>query len=286
MLKSNYVMNQRRADLSRRQFLKTTAGTVAGGATAFAAISSIVQRSASARPLDDDLDKYDFVMPRVKFADQKNVQDHWDVRPGGDANLLDELRSVIRCKVKPIRGTNGWLPQRAAPGQLNAVVTLDESERLKKYPFLFMTGESYYDLTPAQRTNLKEYIYEGGFLLMDECMVDPGGDFFYQRSFVLLNEIFGPGSVKRVPNEHEIFHNVFDLGKIGLPWVQGQNHGARGVFVGDRLAIFLSSTDLHCGWCDRARRVFGTGGRAGLGKHGYKETIQMGINIIMYALSH
>ncbi|MHC4240451.1 MAG: DUF4159 domain-containing protein, partial [Planctomycetota bacterium] len=66
----------------------------------------------------------------------------------------------------------------------------------------------------------------------------------------------------------------------------GQYHGARGVFVGDRLAVFLSSTDIHCGWADSRGRWFGTGGKRGIGKHGYKEAIQMGINIIMYALSH
>jgi hypothetical protein len=66
----------------------------------------------------------------------------------------------------------------------------------------------------------------------------------------------------------------------------GQYHGARGVFVGNRLAVFLSSTDIHCGWADSRGRWFGAGGKRGIGKHGYKEAIQMGINIIMYAVSH
>ena len=60
--------------------------------------------------------------------------------------------------------------------------------------------------------------------------------------------------------------------------MHGQNYGARGVFVGDRLAVFLSSTDLHCGWCDSSGGVFG--------RQNYKKAIQMGINIVMYAISH
>ena len=60
--------------------------------------------------------------------------------------------------------------------------------------------------------------------------------------------------------------------------MHGQNHGARGVFVGDRLAIFLTSTDIHCGWCDTHGLEWG--------KENYKKAIQMGINIIMYAISH
>jgi len=60
--------------------------------------------------------------------------------------------------------------------------------------------------------------------------------------------------------------------------MHGQNHGARGVFVDDRLAVFLSSTDIHCGWCDSHGFEFG--------RYNYEKAIQMGINIIMYALSH
>jgi hypothetical protein len=44
------------------------------------------------------------------------------------------------------------------------------------------------------------------------------------------------------------------------------------------LAVFLSSTDIHCGWCDSNGFEFG--------RQNYEKAIQMGINIIMYAISH
>jgi hypothetical protein len=272
--------------MNRRRFLKTAATAVAGTVLAgpgSALAARQVARAQRERESRDDLEQYDFILPRVRFKVQADVPDQWDVRPGGDANLLDELSKTVRCKTKRIHRTDNWQPDRARSGQLNAVVSFDEPKKLRKYPFLFMTGESYYDLSDRQRRNLKDYITQGGFLLMDDCMLDPGGDFFYQSSFKILAEVFG--AVDRVPNEHEIFHNVFDLSEIGLPFVQAVNHEARGVFVGDRLAVFLSSTDIHCGWCDRAKRMFGNGPKRG-GPHGYKEAIRMGINIIMYALSH
>ena len=163
-----------------------------------------------------------------------------------------------------------------------------------------MTGENPYKLNSRQKGNFKEYISRGGFLLMDDCVVLRGGDFFYRSSYELLEEVFGRGAVKRIPHEHEVFHNVYDLGETGLPhmerhdtvilpgmprprqaglpYMHGQNHGARGVFIGDRLAVFLSSTDLHCGWCDSHGFTFG--------RSNYEKAIQMGINIIMYAISH
>jgi hypothetical protein len=284
-------MGENQGKLDRREFLKTAGRTIAGAALATGGFGSIVE-AVSYGEDSDDLDKYDFILPRVKYVHQKKEVDRWNVRPGGDANLLEEFVSAIRCKVKPIRDTNDWEPQYAEEGQLNAVVTFDNLEELKKYPFLFMTGENFYEFTKKEKVNLKEYIARGGFLYMDDCVVGNGGDFFYKSSYELLEDVFGKGAVKRVPQQHEVFHNVYDLGDTGLPYLEyikkrprrglpymhGQNHGARGVFIGDRLAIFLSSTDIHCGWCDSHGFEWG--------KENYKKAIQMGINIIMYAISH
>ena len=270
-------MNHLQEQISRRQFLKTAGKAALGTGFAAAGFTSTVA-AAEADNGQDDLDKYDFIMPRVRYTHEKKEVDRWNVRPGGDANLLRALSSVIRCKVKPILDANNWQPQWAREGQLNAVAAFDEPEKLKKYPFLFMTGENQYKLDNPQKTNLREYILRGGFLFMDDCVVGNGGDFFYKSSYELLEQAFAKGSVERIPLEHEIFHNVYDLGDTGLPFMKGQNHGARGVFIGERLAVFLSSTDIHCGWCDSYGFTFG--------RHNYEKAIQMGINIIMYALSH
>jgi len=292
-------MKQERKQMNRRKFLKKAGGTIIGAALTTVGLDSTV-KAVSAGEEPDDLDKYDFLIPRVQYAHEKKEVDRWNVRPGGDANLLRELSYVIRCRVKPIRGVNDWQPQWAVEGQLNTVVTFDEPEEIKKYPFLFMTGENHYKFNSRQKNNLKEYISRGGFLLMDDCVVGSGGDFFYKSSYEILEEVFGTGAVKRIPLQHEIFHNVYDLGdtglpymerqniiflpgmrrpkQVGLPYMHGQNHGARGVFIDDRLAVFLSSTDIHCGWCDSHGFEFG--------KQNYEKAIQMGINIIMYAISH
>jgi hypothetical protein len=282
-------------NVGRREFLQVVgktilAVTLASGRSGFSYSS---QDTEAHRGGSDDLDRYDFVMPRVRFKKRRgNGPDRWNVRPGGDANLLRELSAVIRCRVKPIKGTRDWEPQLAVEGQLNAVVTFDEPDKLREYPFLFMTGENYYEFTNKQKQNLRDYVTAGGFLLMDDCVVGSGGDFFYQSSYKLLEDVFGSGAVRKVPREHEVFHNVYDLGETGLPFLEhagrfgpaglrfthGQNHGARGIFIRDRLAVFLSSTDLHCGWCDSHGVEWGI--------DGYRKTVQMGINIIMYALTH
>ena len=289
-------MNQQQEHLHRRTFLKKAGRTVVTATMMASGLGSADEQAAGTRSADD-LHRYDFLLPRVKFAGQRITgkgkgPDVWNVRPGGDANLLKALKSVIRCKVKPVEGANDWEPQYAQEGQLNAVVTFDNLEEIGKYPFLFMTGENYYEFNENQEHNLREYIMRGGFLLMDDCVVGSGGDFFYQSSYQMLERIFGRGAVKRISQEHEIFHNVYDLGqtglpsmeyvkrrrRAGLPYMHGQNHGARAVFIEDRIAVFLSSTDIHCGWCDSYGIEWG--------RDNHEKAIQMGINIIMYALSH
>jgi len=220
-MKGGSTMDQDHGHINRRQFLKTAGGTIVGAALA-AGGSALIAEQTYPPEYPDDLDRYDFVMPRVKYTHEKREVDKWNVRPGGDANLLRELSSVIRCKVKPIRGAYDWQPQWAMEGQLNAVVSFDSLEEIKKYLFLFMTGENHYTFERKQKENLKEYINRGGFLLMDDCVVGSGGDFFYKSSYVLLEEVFGRGSVKRIPHEHEVFHNIYDLGDTGLPYMQRQ----------------------------------------------------------------
>jgi hypothetical protein len=268
--------------INRRTFLKTASSVCASLVFATGKLYASARQNAPAKPVDD-LEMYDFVMPRVQITPLKQpgmVQgpDTWNVRPGGDANLLRWLSAVVRCTTKPINGVSDWQPQWALDGQLNAVVTFDNINEIKKFPFLFMTDENAFRFNQPQKDNLKEYIMRGGFILMDDCVVGNGGDFFYQSACTLLAETFGKNSLKRITNDHEIFHNVYDLSNIGLPYMQGQNHGARGIFIGERLAIFLSSNDIHCGWCDS------NGATWGIQKH--EQAIQMGINIIVYAISH
>ena len=271
--------------MNRRDFIKTASKTTAGLLLSGAInISANANYNKSDQDMDD-FDKYDFIMPRVKFSPYirpgwGQAPDQWNVRPGGDKNLLKRLSAVIRCKTKPIPNvmSDAIEPSLGTEDQFNAVVTFDNKDKLNKYPFLFMTDENEFRFNQNQKDNLRDYVKRGGFLFMEDCVIDRGGDLFFRSAYDLLENIFGQGSVKTIPRDHEIFHNIYDLGDVGLPYMQGQPHGARGVFLNDRLAILLSSHDIHCGWGDNVCKYFGP--------VKYEQALQMGINIIMYALTH
>ncbi len=258
--------------MDRRDFLRKSLPATAALTGAGPLI--IPQISVAQDLLEADLNKYDFLLPTVKFHSHDTRDDRWNYYPGALRNLLLELSAVIRCKIKEPQGCHNNTPRWGHEGHFNVVVTLDTIEQVEKFPFLFMNGEGTYDLDKTQRAVLKQYLLQGGFILMDDCIKGNTGDFFYQSSYKILNEIFGEGAVKRIPNQHEVYNNVYDLRKTGLPLAigHGKNHGGQGVWIGDRLAVFLSSTDIHCGWQHRGP--------------GYTESIQLGINLIVYALTH
>jgi len=236
-----------------------------------------------------DLHDYDFFMARVKFDSDRGVVDGWNIQPAGDNYLLDELRKAVRCQVKLIPGLRRGMPVHGGVNHFNAVVDFNYADDLHKFPFLFMTAGGHYSFNDAQKENFKQYLEQGGFVLMDDCVAHGPGDFFYHSSYQLLEHLFGQGAVKMISTGHEIFHNIYDLSRIGLPYIQGTNWGPRGIFIEDRLAVFLTSTDIHCGWADRTQTWFGpnvTRRFGGRGIHGYNESIKMGINLIMYVLSH
>jgi len=254
-------------------------GTAAGAGSGIARPS---RPSPHAPAAADDADQYDILLARVKFASDTSVPDVWNTHPGAERNLLEALANAVRCKVKLPQGVNCDNPYYGEERHFNAVVDFDGAANVEDYPFLVMTAEGYFKFTASQKANLKKYLDGGGFVFMDDCIAGVNTDFFYQSAYKLLEEVHGRGSVRRVPNEHEVFHNVFDLGKIGLPHISGVNHGAQGIWRGDRLAVILSSTDVHCGWTDRQHRWY----QGGNGRHTHEEAIKFGINMIMYVLSH
>ena len=127
--------------MNRRTFLKKASGTAASLVFVSGKLYAAAKQQEYEQKIDD-LEIYDFIMPRVKFPhiDRPGMSegpDYWSVRPGGDRNLLNRLSDVIRCRIKPIPNVeyDGFDPQYAAEDQLNAVVTFDEPDKINKYPF-------------------------------------------------------------------------------------------------------------------------------------------------------
>jgi hypothetical protein len=123
-------MAEKVKSISRRAFLKETGRTVAAALVA-GGHTALAQPRAYADD-DDDFDKYDFLMPRVRFDGDEGPKDYWNIYPEGDRNLLERLASVVRCKVKLDPGAGRAQSRTGRESQFNAVVDFSDIERLRR----------------------------------------------------------------------------------------------------------------------------------------------------------
>lgn len=249
---------ERIADLSRRRFLAKGFGTLG----ALAALLAPRPLSAAATPgLGGGAVKTgQFIFPRLRFDVTDNTPDRWNCGPIGDVNLRRQLAALTNVNVS----------------QEFRVVTLADFDDMVRHPFVFMTSEGYFKLTDVEQKNMREFLERGGFIHADDCVYNGHEDRFFRTYNEWMGKMFPDNPVRKIPFDHELFHIYFDFPE-GSPHMQGVSHGAYGLFEPGtgRLMTVNTPGDLHCGW----KNCYFTPEKN-------LAAIKMGINIIVYFLSH
>lgn len=122
------------------------------------------------------------------------------------------------------------------------------SSNLFNYPFLHMTGHGNVVFSPAEASNLRNYLIAGGFLHIDD---NYGMDPFIRPS---MKKVFPELEFIELPFNHEIYHQKYDFPN-GLPKIHKHDDKAPrgyGLIWEGRLVCFYSyECDLGDGWEDR-----------------------------------
>jgi hypothetical protein len=199
-----------------------------------------------------------FFFPRLKF-DVTNGKCNWDVYPYADVILRKSLAKLTNVNVS----------------QEPVVVSLADFNTLRHYPFVFATDELHFHFPQNEEDNLREFLLRGGFVFGDDCVLGKDGILFFEDFRKMMNRIYPDNPMRRVPDDHELYHCYFDF--PGLPSLQGKNVGTWATFdkESDRILTLVTPVDLHCGWTCQ----FFTPKQN-------EAAIQMGINIIMFYLTH
>jgi len=201
-----------------------------------------------------------FYFPRMMFHVNDGTPDQWNTDPVGDAILRDRLKRLTNINVSrdPI------------------VVRLADLDHMCRYPFVFATSEGYFRLPDQEEKNLREFLMRGGFVLADDCVLGRTGDRFFQDYRKLMRRVFPRHEIRKVPKNHELYHCYFDF-PDGAVHLQGQKHGDWAVFEKGtgRILTLNVPGDLHCGWCS----MFFTPAQN-------EQAIRMGVNIVIYYLTH
>ena len=148
------------------------------------------------------------------------------------------------------------------------------SRDLFEYPFAFLTGHGTISLNSTEASNLRDYLDNGGFLYIDD---DYGLDEHFRK---IINQIYPNEELIEIPFEHEIYHQVYDFPN-GLPKVHehdGKAPRGFGLFRQGRMVLFYTyESNLADGWANPEVHQNPESIR--------QEALQMGVNILVYALT-
>ena len=246
--------------LSRRELLQAAMAGTAALAGASLLGRRLLPLAAAAEKPPKAVKTGTFFFPRLLFHVKDETGDQWNLHPVGDVILRRRLAELTNINVS----------------QDPIVVKLADLDNMCRYPFVFATSEGYFDLPKNEENNLKEFLMRGGFVHADDCVYRSSGDRFFRDYIKLIDRLFPDNPMKEVPKEHEIYHCYFDF-PDGIPDVRRTRRDAHGLFEKGtgRIMTFVSPVDLHCGWCC----MF-------FSKEKNEAAIRMGINIIIYYLTH
>ena len=156
------------------------------------------------------------------------------------------------------------------------IVTFKKVEDIEKYPLIMMSANGPVEFSDLECKNMAEYCKRGGFIFIDDCVHKTSSLFFQSFKGLIEKKIFPGRKARMLTFDHEIYHCHFDL-PAGLPYVQGEAAG--GWAITDekgRIMIFLSPTDIHCGWkTGQPWTELAT-----------KQSFQFMANLVIYSMTH
>ena len=162
-------------------------------------------------------------------------------------------------------------------------------EDLNRFPFLYALEVGGMSMTPEEAAALREYLLRGGFLVVDDFW----GTYEWEIFEYEMQKVLPEYPIVDIPLEHEIFHTFYDIDEIiQVPnvnngrrgWATHERDGytplVKGIFDEDgRLMVIINwNTDLGDAW-EWAEDPYYP-----LRYSTY--AIQMGVNFIIYAMSH
>ncbi len=195
-----------------------------------------------------------FTIGRLKYGGGGD----WYADASSLPNLLSFIEQNTRIKVNHNE-------KRIAP----------EDNDFFAYPYLYMTGHGNVKFSDNQIDQLRKHLTNGGFLHVDD---NYGLDESFRRE---IKKVFPNHDLVELPHDHEIFRCYYDF-PDGLPKIHehdGKPARGFGIFYEGRLVVFYTyECDLGDGWespdvhndPEKLRR----------------QALEMGTNIIVYALTH
>jgi len=158
------------------------------------------------------------------------------------------------------------------------ILTLDD-DRIFEYPILYLCEPGYWRISEIEAENLREYFDRGGFVLFDDFRgTNEWYNFYYQ-----IKAVFPDREMEEIPPDHQIWSIYYDVDPVEAPSLVSGRYGryddqyfAMFDDKGRMMFFVCYNQDIGDGWEWPNRNV----------DEASTESFKMGINFIIYALSH
>lgn len=204
--------------------------------------------------LDEKTPTDEFVFAQLRHAGA------WNTHPGAAAALLRRLNRATSLRAS-----------------LKRVVVDPARDSLAPYPFLFLSGLDDFELSEPEVAALRGVLNGAGTLLINNGLGLRTFDAAVRRE---LQRVLPEARLEPIPPNHPIFRGAFAIDRVD--YTPGTDAGPaprlEGITLNGDLRVIYSPFDVEGGWlgCDYP------------GSRGYQpeSAMQVGINIILYAMTH
>jgi hypothetical protein len=198
---------------------------------------------------------------KVRFIRLEYAGGDWnqDMGKGSDYNLLIRFHQITGFPIahetesRPISRL-GMFPKHYAP------------------PFVFMTGSRSINLSSSDIKSLRKYLVDEGGMLF----IDNGGGYFGHAVRNMLSKVLPGKPLIDIPNDDPIYRQPYIFPDGAPPFWHHDGTRARGVRLGDRLAVFYHPGDINDAWKD---------GHSGASSQVAEQAYRIGINVMYYAFN-
>ena len=232
-------------------------------------ISLLLPHQASAQT------DHGFRFVRIQYGDEPDGNGRWDWRrnrhwahdwPAAERNLHLALDRTTEIYVEG-----------------EPIVLRLSDKRIFEHPMLYICEPGFWSMSDEEVENLREYMNRGGFILFD--------DFGSQTEWIQMHEemkrVFPDLEPKELPNDHPVWSIFYDIDPVEAPsLVGGPGRGFMtkyddkyyGYFDenGRLMALACFNQDIGDGW-EWPDRNF---------EEASTVSFQMGVNFLIYALTH
>ncbi|MHC4582874.1 MAG: DUF4159 domain-containing protein [Planctomycetota bacterium] len=206
--------------------------------------------------------------------------DRWDNDyPDSDLNFSFRLQQLTALEVAPD----------------SKVLRLSDPE-LFNYPFIYMAGVQRMMLSASEQDALRRYLLNGGFVMMDDFWSPEG----WANVLAEMRSVLPDQEPVELSLDHDIFHMVYDLKELPQvvdirTWREGHSfERLHGWSDGDEsphfwsyfdergrmMALLCHNNDLGDGWEREGEN------EEYFHQFSERQSYPMGINIVIYAMSH